>query len=242
MGRKLTIGDAVYSDLDEILVRFIEPMKKFHADIRKAAVFRDATQEAVDAEVKQQLQENPARVPYLISPNYKAEGSYIITYITKSQPHHEPITVTPAGFKWRGVVSARVSKLIEDFKQRCRQAPHTQAPVASAASSFAPLAPATSGYGGISRFGPTVPAAAPPPPMYHQYPPAYAPPPPGYAPPNPPGYAPPNPPGYPPANPRPPVPWGAYAQPPPAYYPPAQPAPYGQPPAASRWDTSAARR
>jgi len=152
LGRRLLLDGkaAAYGDLDEVLARHIEPMAAQHAALRNARIFRDATQEVVDEEIRAQLRETPQRIPYLVSPNPRAPGSYVISFMIKSAVHHETVSVTPQGLKWRGVVSPNWHKLVEDFKARCRTRPQPPKPAGGAVGGAGP-SPAGAAASGAPR-------------------------------------------------------------------------------------------
>lgn len=261
LGRRLSIdgGRYVYADIDEVIHRHIEPMAQLHRSLRAASkVYRDATQDLVDAELRERLKTEPGRIPYAISPNVDRFGMYTISYLRSSNVHHELVTVTPAGFKWRTLVCPSWHKLVDDFKRHCRTDPRLMQQQAAAQERQQQAAAAAAAGGGASaasgsRFGPSVSASMaapssstgagmvprPPPAAYPPAPPLPPVPQPGaYPPPVPPSY-----PGYPPAGgygayappayaPPPPMQGGYASRPPPAYgmpAPQAAPAGYGYP-------------
>lgn len=115
LGRRLVIDKGsnhnpngyVYSDIDELLARHMDPMANHHRSLRACKIYRDAPPSVVDDLLKAELAEKQGRIPYFISPETSSIGYYRISYIMRSRPHHEPVKVTPGGFVYKGVVSAR---------------------------------------------------------------------------------------------------------------------------------------
>ncbi|RYG40127.1 hypothetical protein EON68_04610, partial [archaeon] len=121
LGRRLTIDGATYSDLDELIVRHLQPMIAHHRALRACDKYLALPLDMVSLELKKQKAENPRRVAYLISPSTRDYfDAYFISYILNTSVSSTPVKVVPAGYQWQGKVSPHWRKLIEDFKARCQ--------------------------------------------------------------------------------------------------------------------------
>jgi transcription elongation factor SPT6 len=106
LGKVLSIGSHVYSDLDEVMARHIVPMAAQHRALRSSRVYRDAPPSMVEEVLKQELAEKPNHVPYILSPETNNVGFYRLSYILRTRPHTETVRVVPEGLLWRGKVSS----------------------------------------------------------------------------------------------------------------------------------------
>mmetsp|Transcript_7324 Transcript_7324/g.10144 ORF Transcript_7324/g.10144 Transcript_7324/m.10144 type:complete len:372 (-) Transcript_7324:34-1149(-) len=114
-------GD-MFSDLDEIFSRYIEPMNDYVSTMVKHRCFLAGSVEEVEAAMRQQLAERPNRIPYFIRFEPTLPGYFTLTWLSLNVNSQNPvkkdlIAVRPYGYKLRGETFARPSELIEWFKR-----------------------------------------------------------------------------------------------------------------------------
>ncbi|KAL0359667.1 UNVERIFIED_CONTAM: Transcription elongation factor SPT6 [Sesamum angustifolium] len=94
--------------------------------------------------------ENPMRIVYCFGISHEHPGTFILTYIRSSNPHHEYIGLYPKGFKFRKRMFEDIDRLVAYF-QRHIDDPHDSAPSIRSVAAMVPMrSPAT---GGSSGFG-----------------------------------------------------------------------------------------
>lgn len=119
----------VYEDLDEVMARHVEPMLSFAKQITRHRKFMSGSSlKEIDDAVHQQWVRNQTVRPYALCLSYETVNRpyFCISYIRSASGnvHHEYITVTPDGYRYRKISFPTVERLIAYFKVNCaKQAP-----------------------------------------------------------------------------------------------------------------------
>lgn len=79
-----------YSDLDELFVRYVEPMNDFVSTMLQHKTFKHGTPEEVEAEMHRQHMENPGRIPYFIRYDPGKPGTFVLTWLGASSKTQTP--------------------------------------------------------------------------------------------------------------------------------------------------------
>lgn len=112
--------------------------------------FRKGTKVEVDDLLRVEKSENPMRIVYSFGIFHEHPGTFILTYIRSSNPHHEYIGLYPKGFKFRKRMFEDLDRLVGYF-QRHIDDPLESAPSIRSVAAMVPIrSPAT---GGTSGFG-----------------------------------------------------------------------------------------
>lgn len=112
--------------------------------------FRRGTKTEVDELLRMEKAENPMRIVYGFGISHEHPGTFILTYIRSSNPHHEYIGVYPKGFKFRKRMFEDIDRLVAYF-QRHIDDPHDSGPSIRSVAAMVPMrSPAP---GGSSGFG-----------------------------------------------------------------------------------------
>lgn len=127
LGNELYIkygGDAhsnePYSDLDEIYIRFIDPLNDFAALMSKYKHFREGTAQEVEEYLAVRQQEEPGKVPYCIRYETNMPGCYVLTWYSQKSSNpikRAKITLLPTGYEMEKRTFARPSDIIDFLKQ-----------------------------------------------------------------------------------------------------------------------------
>ncbi|XP_011070064.1 transcription elongation factor SPT6 homolog [Sesamum indicum] len=150
IGKTLKIGEDTFEDLDEVMDRYVDPLVAHLKGMLNYRKFRRGTKTEVDELLRIEKAENPMRIVYCFGISHEHPGTFILTYIRSSNPHHEYIGLYPKGFKFRKRMFEDIDRLVAYF-QRHIDDPHDSAPSIRSVAAMVPMrSPAT---GGSSGFG-----------------------------------------------------------------------------------------
>nr|XP_043620517.1 transcription elongation factor SPT6 homolog [Erigeron canadensis] len=154
LGKTLKIGEDVFEDLDEVMDRYVDPLVTHLKTMLAYRKFRDGGKAEVDESLRKEKIENPSRIVYSFGISHEHPGTFILTYIRSSNPHHEYVGLYPKGFKFRKKMFEEIDRLVSYF-QRHIDDPHDVGPsirsVAAMVPMRSPAAGGSSGYGGGSN-------------------------------------------------------------------------------------------
>ena len=117
-GNRLRIENDVYSNLDEISVRYVNEMLRFISEILKSPKYKAGSREELYSVVEREIMANPKRIPYLFGNAPKAPCKFILVFklAPNQQTVQESITVTPHGFRFRASHFQNLTMLLKAFK------------------------------------------------------------------------------------------------------------------------------
>ncbi|KAL6525584.1 Transcription elongation factor spt6 [Orobanche hederae] len=151
IGKTLKIGEDTFEDLDEVMDRYVDPLVAHLKEMLSYRKFRMGNKSEVDELLKIEKAENPMRIMYCFGISHEHPGTFILTYIRSSNPHHEYIGLYPKGFKFRKKMFLDIDHLVAYF-QRHIDDPHDSAPSIRSVAAMVPMrSPSTvgsSGFGG----------------------------------------------------------------------------------------------
>lgn len=112
------IDNETYDGIDDLVVRFIEPMMSNIKDMESHACFMTLGKQDMINHIQAEKRNNPARAPYHLAPSSDKPGFFLLYYIPGSQTvQKEYVRVTPEGFKYRSILHTSVNRLIAYFKK-----------------------------------------------------------------------------------------------------------------------------
>jgi transcription elongation factor SPT6 len=96
LGKQLVILEddmihELFSDLDEIYSRYIEPMNDYVSAMIKHKSFHSGSVEDVEITMKTQLKEKPNRIPYFIRFEPTLPGSFVLTWLSLNIKSESPV-------------------------------------------------------------------------------------------------------------------------------------------------------
>ncbi|KAL3637090.1 Transcription elongation factor spt6 [Castilleja foliolosa] len=148
IGKTLKIGEDTFEDLDELTDRYVDPLVAHLKGMLNYRKFRRGNKNEVDELLKIEKAENPTRIVYCFGISHEHPGTFILTYIRSSNPHHELIALYPKGFKFRKRMFEDIDRLVAYF-QRHIDDPHDSAPSIRSMSAMVPMrSPAPGGWDG----------------------------------------------------------------------------------------------
>lgn len=131
--------------------RYVDPLVAQLKAMLNYRKFRRGTKAEVDALLKIEKLENPARIVYGFGVSHEYPGTIILTYIRSSNPHHELVGVYPMGFKFRKRMFKKIDQLVEYFQRHINDPPQELGPPIRSVAAIVPMrSPATRGSSGAS--------------------------------------------------------------------------------------------
>ncbi|KAL4571782.1 hypothetical protein LXL04_018547 [Taraxacum kok-saghyz] len=148
IGKTLKIGEDVFEDLDEVMDRYVDPLVTYLKTMISYRKFKDGEKAEVDEYLRKEKIDNPSRIVYAFGISHEHPGTFILTYIRSSNPHHEYVGLYPKGFKFRKKMFEEIDRLVAYF-QRHIDDPHDGGPSIRSVAAMVPMrSPAGGGWGG----------------------------------------------------------------------------------------------
>ncbi|XP_048603156.1 transcription elongation factor SPT6 homolog isoform X3 [Brassica napus] len=117
IGKTLTIGEDTFEDLDEVMDRYVDPLVSHLKIMLNYRKFRKGTKSEVDELLRIEKSENPARIVYSFGISDEHPGTFILSYIRSTNPHHEYVGLYPKGFKFRKRMFEDIDRLVAYFQR-----------------------------------------------------------------------------------------------------------------------------
>lgn len=128
--------------------RYVDPLVTYLKTMLGYRKFKDGEKAEVDESLRKEKLENPSRIVYSFGISHEHPGTFILTYIRSSNPHHEYIGLYPKGFKFRKKMFEEIDRLVAYF-QRHIDDPHDAGPSIRSVAAMVPMrSPAGGGWGG----------------------------------------------------------------------------------------------
>ncbi|CAK9170436.1 unnamed protein product [Ilex paraguariensis] len=148
LGKTLKIGEDTFEDLDEVMDRYVDPLVAHLKSMLSYRKFKKGSKAEVDELLRIEKSEYPMRIVYCFGISHEHPGTFILTYIRSSNPHHEYVGLYPKGFKFRKRMFEDIDRLVAYF-QRHIDDPHDSAPSIRSVAAMVPIrSPATGGSSG----------------------------------------------------------------------------------------------
>ncbi|XP_058738376.1 transcription elongation factor SPT6 homolog [Vicia villosa] len=117
IGNTLKIEDDTFEDLDEVIDRYIDPLVTHLKTMLNYRKFRTGTETKVEELLRIEKAEYPMRIVYSFGISLKHPGTFILTYIRSTNPHHEYIGLYPKGFMFRKKMFKDIDRLVAYFQR-----------------------------------------------------------------------------------------------------------------------------
>ncbi|XVF24560.1 hypothetical protein REPUB_Repub13aG0138700 [Reevesia pubescens] len=151
IGKTLKIGEDIFEDLDEVMDRYVDPLVSHLKAMLSYRKFRRGTKAEVDELLRIEKSEYPMRIVYCFGISHEHPGTFILTYIRSSNPHHEYIGLYPKGFKFRKRMFEDIDRLVAYFQRHIDDPQHESAPSIRSVAAMVPMrSPAAGGSAGSS--------------------------------------------------------------------------------------------
>ncbi|XP_057970915.1 transcription elongation factor SPT6 homolog isoform X2 [Malania oleifera] len=151
IGKTLKIGEDTFEDLDEVMDRYVDPLVAHLKAMLGYRKFRKGSKAEVDELLRIEKAEYPMRIVYCFGISHEHPGTFILTYIRSSNPHHEYIGLYPKGFKFRKRMFEDIDRLVAYFQRHIDDPQHDSAPSIRSVAAMVPMrSPASGGSSGAS--------------------------------------------------------------------------------------------
>lgn len=123
LGKSLIINGDEFEDLDEIIARHIQPMAAFARDIFNFKNYRDShggKKDVLEKILYEEKKKAPSRIPYYLSATKQYPGKFMLSYMPRTKPQHEYISITPEGYRYRNKNFHSLNSLMRWFKEHFR--------------------------------------------------------------------------------------------------------------------------
>ncbi|OIW03224.1 hypothetical protein TanjilG_13018 [Lupinus angustifolius] len=154
IGKTLKIGDDTFEDLDEVMDRYVDPLVTHLKAMLNYRKFRRGTKAEIDELLRIEKAENPMRIVYSFGILHEHPGTFILTYIRSTNPHHEYIGLHPKGFRFRKKMFEDIDRLVAYFQRHIDDSHHDSTPSIRSVAAMVPMrSPAAGGSSGASGGG-----------------------------------------------------------------------------------------
>ncbi|KAH7556846.1 hypothetical protein JRO89_XS11G0002600 [Xanthoceras sorbifolium] len=151
IGKTLKIGEDTFEDLDEVMDRYVDPLVAHLKAMLSYRKFKRGTKAEVDELLRIEKAEYPTRIVYCFGISHEHPGTFILTYIRSTNPHHEYIGLYPKGFKFRKRMFEDIDRLVAYFQRHIDDPQHESAPSIRSVAAMVPMrSPATGGSSAAS--------------------------------------------------------------------------------------------
>ncbi|KAF3442193.1 hypothetical protein FNV43_RR16109 [Rhamnella rubrinervis] len=151
IGKTLKIGEDTFEDLDEVMDRYVDPLVGHLKAMLNYRKFRRGTKAEVDELLRIEKAEYPMRIVYCFGISHEHPGTFILTYIRSTNPHHEYIGLYPKGFKFRKRMFEDIDRLVAYFQRHIDDPQHESTPSIRSVAAMVPMrSPAAGGSSGAS--------------------------------------------------------------------------------------------
>ncbi|KHG09405.1 Transcription elongation factor SPT6 [Gossypium arboreum] len=151
IGKTLKIGEDTFEDLDEVMDRYVDPLVSHLKAMLSYRKFRKGTKSEVDKLLTIERQEYPMRIVYCFGISHEHPGTFILTYIRSTNPHHEYVGLYPKGFKFRKRMFEDIDRLVAYFQRHIDDPQNESAPSIRSVAAMVPMrSPAAGSSAGAS--------------------------------------------------------------------------------------------
>lgn len=131
--------------------RYVDPLVGHLKAMLSYRKFRKGTKAEVDEVLRIEKAEFPMRIVYSFGISHEHPGTFILTYIRSTNPHHEYIGLYPKGFKFRKRMFEDIDRLVAYFQRHIDDPQHDSAPSIRSVAAMVPMrSPAAGGSSGAS--------------------------------------------------------------------------------------------
>ncbi|KFK40992.1 hypothetical protein AALP_AA2G071400 [Arabis alpina] len=154
IGKTLKIGEDTFEDLDEVMDRYVDPLVSHLKTMLNYRKFRKGTKSEVDELLRIEKGENPTRIVYCFGISHEHPGTFILSYIRSTNPHHEYVGLYPKGFKFRKRMFEDIDRLVAYFQKHIDDPLQETVPSIRSVAAMVPMrSPADRGSSGGSGWG-----------------------------------------------------------------------------------------
>ncbi|KAI3852223.1 hypothetical protein MKX03_009474 [Papaver bracteatum] len=139
LGKTLKIGDDTFEDLDEVMDRYVDLLVGHLKTMLSYRKFKKGTKAQVDDLLRVEKSEYPMRIVYCFGISHEHPGTFILSYIRSTNPHHEYIGLYPNGFKFRKRMFEDIDRLVAYFQKHIDDVQHDSGPSLRSVAAVVPM-------------------------------------------------------------------------------------------------------
>lgn len=132
----------------QVMDRYVDPLVAHLKAMLNYRKFKKGTKTEVDESLRMDKLENPMRIVYCFGISHEHPGTFILTYIRSSNPHHEYIGLYPKGFKFRKRMFEDIDRLVAYFQRHIDESSDSGPSLRSMAAMVPMRSPAPGGSSG----------------------------------------------------------------------------------------------
>ncbi|KAG2618420.1 transcription elongation factor SPT6 homolog isoform X3 [Panicum virgatum] len=148
LGKTLTIDNETFEDLDEVIDRYVDPLVGHLKSMLSYRKFRKGLKNDVDELLRAEKAENPMRIVYSFGISHEHPGTFILSYIRSTNPHHEYVGLYPKGFRFRKRDFDNIDRLVSYFQKNIDKPPPDAGPSMRNVAAMVPMKNSAWGSGG----------------------------------------------------------------------------------------------
>lgn len=134
--------------------RYVDPLVTNLKAMLGYRKFRKGTKAEVDDLLRIEKSEYPMRIVYCFGISHEHPGTFILSYIRSTNPHHEYVGLYPKGFKFRKRFFESIDRLVSHFQRHIDDLQHDSTPSLRSVAAIVPMkSPATGGSFGSGSVG-----------------------------------------------------------------------------------------
>ncbi|KAG9449004.1 hypothetical protein H6P81_008969 [Aristolochia fimbriata] len=147
IGKSLKIGEDSFEDLDEVMDRYVDPLVAHLKAMLGHRKFKRGTKPEVDELLRAEKADFPTRIVYCFGICHEHPGTFILSYIRNTNPHHVYITLYPKGFRFRSNFFDNIDRLVAHFQKHIDDLPRDATQPNRSIAAMVPMkSPASGGF------------------------------------------------------------------------------------------------
>eukprot|EP00262_Sarcandra_glabra_P014899 TRINITY_DN4473_c0_g1_i2.p1 TRINITY_DN4473_c0_g1~~TRINITY_DN4473_c0_g1_i2.p1 ORF type:complete len:753 (+),score=190.91 TRINITY_DN4473_c0_g1_i2:235-2259(+) len=139
LGKTLKIGEDTFEDLDEVMDRYVDPLVAYLKAMLGYRKFKKGTKTEIDDILRVEKSDYPMRIVYCFGISHEHPGTFILSYIRSTNPHHEYIGLYPKGFKFRKRIFESIDRLVSHFQKHIDDLQHESGPSIRSVAAMVPM-------------------------------------------------------------------------------------------------------
>ena len=132
----------------QVIDRYVDPLVGHLKSMLSYRKFRKGLKNEVDELLRAEKAENPMRIVYSFGISHEHPGTFILSYIRSTNPHHEYVGLYPKGFRFRKRDFDNIDRLVSYFQKNIDKPPPDAGPSMRNVAAMVPMKNSTWGSGG----------------------------------------------------------------------------------------------
>ncbi|KAG4101878.1 transcription elongation factor Spt6 [Neocallimastix lanati (nom. inval.)] len=119
LGKILEVNNTQFSELDELVVVYVEPMARWAEEMMQNLRYKKGTLDEINDYLDEKTRAEPKMAAYAFCIAHKRPGNFYLAYKfnINDRPKHEYVQLQPNGYLFRKKSYSNVDEIIRDFKR-----------------------------------------------------------------------------------------------------------------------------